>query len=303
MLWTEKYRPNKLTDIIGQEHFSMDASSWIEEGNMPNVLIYGNPGNGKTTAGIVLAREILGDSFKDNYVEVNASDDRRLETVRTMIKNIAQSGTIGDAPFRMMLLDEMDGMTTDAQNALKRIMERYSSNIRFIITCNDRNKIIFALQSRCANYHFKPLSNVAVMEVLTKILQAEGINRFSQDELQSFIYAMNGDMRRAITELQAAKASNTTLKKQIEINLDDYKKLLIQITNKNGNSLTLIHTMLHDGLSMREICIGLHDATISDKDLDSNIKFKFLRTLGESEWRSTTMTPKVLASWLIGQLL
>ena len=303
MLWTEKYRPSKLTDVIGQEHFSIDASSWIEEGNMPNVLIYGNPGNGKTTAGIVIAREILGDSFKDNYVEVNASDDRRLETVRTMIKNIAQSGTIGDAPFRMMLLDEMDGMTTDAQNALKRIMERYSSNIRFIITCNDRNKIIFALQSRCANYHFRPLSNVAVMEVLTKILQAEGINRFAQDELQSFIYAMNGDMRRAITELQAAKASNTTLKKQIEINLDDYKKLLIQITNKNGNSLNLIHTMLHDGLSMREICIGLHDATINDKDLDSKIKFKFLRTLGESEWRSTTMTPKVLASWLIGQLL
>jgi len=281
----------------------MDALSWIEEKNMPNVLLYGNPGNGKTTAGIVLARELLGDNFKDNYVEVNASDDRRLETVRTMIKNIAQSGTIGDAPFRMMLLDEMDGMTTDAQNALKRIMERYASNIRFIITCNDRNKIIFALQSRCANYHFKPLSNEAISEVLAKILQGEAINRFSQDELDSFIYAMNGDMRRAITELQAAKASNTTLKKQIEINLDDYNKLLIKITNKNTNALSDIHNMLHDGHSIREICIGLHDATIDAKDLDSNLKFKFLRTLGESEWRSTTMTPKVLASWLIGQLL
>ena len=240
-----------------------------------------------------------------NYlvITLNASDDRRLETVRTMIKNIAQSGTIGDAPFRMMLLDEMDGMTTDAQNALKRIMERYASNIRFIITCNDRNKIIFALQSRCANYHFKPLSNEAISEVLAKILQGEAINRFSQDEIGSFIYAMNGDMRRAITELQAAKASNTTLKKQIEINLDDYNKLLIKITNKNTNALSDIHNMLHDGHSIREICIGLHDATIDAKDLDSNLKFKFLRTLGESEWRSTTMTPKVLASWLIGQPL
>ena len=303
MLWTEKYRPSNINQIVGQEHFVMDALSWIEEKNMPNVLLYGNPGNGKTTAGIVLAKELLGDNFKDNYVEVNASDDRRLETVRTMIKNIAQSGTIGDAPFRMMLLDEMDGMTTDAQNALKRIMERYASNIRFIITCNDRNKIIFALQSRCANYHFKPLSNEAISEVLAKILQGEAINRFSQDELDSFIYAMNGDMRRAITELQAAKASNTTLKKQIEINLDDYNKLLIKITNKNTNALSDIHNMLHDGHSIREICIGLHDATIDAKDLDSNLKFKFLRTLGESEWRSTTMTPKVLASWLIGQLL
>jgi len=301
MLWTEKYRPSNINQIVGQEHFVMDALSWIEEKNMPNVLLYGNPGNGKTTGGIVLAKELLGDNFKDNYVEVNASDDRRLETVRTMIKNVAQSGTIGNVPFRMMLLDEMDGMTTDAQNALKRIMERYSSNIRFIITCNDRNKIIFALQSRCANYHFKPLSNEAILEVLTTILQAEEINRFSQDELNPFIYAMRGDMRRAITELQAAKASNSSLKTQIDIGLNEYKKLLIKITNKNSDSLSTIHNLLHDGLSIREICIGLHDAVIVT-ELDSNTKFKFLRTIGESEWRSTTMTPKVLASWLIGQL-
>ena len=224
MLWTEKYRPKKLNDVIGQEHFTSDARGWIEEKNMPNVLLYGNPGNGKTGAGLVIGREILGETFKDNYVEVNASDDRRLENVRTTIKNIAQSGTIGDAPFRIVLLDEMDGMTTDAQNALKRIMERYASNIRFIITCNDRNKIIFALQSRCANYHFKPLSNEAMMEVLSSILKAEEITRFSQDELHSFIYAMNGDMRRAITELQAAKASNSTLKTQINAGLNEYKK-------------------------------------------------------------------------------
>ena len=96
MLWTEKYRPNKLNEIIGQEHFTLDATGWIEEGNMPNILLYGNPGNGKTGAGLVIAKEILKDNFKDNFVEVNASDDRRLETVRTMIKNVAQSGTIGE---------------------------------------------------------------------------------------------------------------------------------------------------------------------------------------------------------------
>tara|TARA_R110001592_G_scaffold184678_3_gene428442 strand:+ start:2699 stop:3607 length:909 start_codon:yes stop_codon:yes gene_type:complete len=301
MLWTEKYRPNKLTEIIGQEHFVLDATGWIEERNMPNVLLYGNPGNGKTGAGLVIGKEILGESFEDNFVEVNASDDRRLENVRTTIKNIAQSGTVGDAPFRIMLLDEMDGMTNDAQNALKRIMERYASNIRFIITCNDRNKIIFALQSRCANYHFKPLSNGAVMEVLTSILQREEINKYSQDELDSFIYAMNGDMRRAITELQAAKASNSSLKAQLDISLNEYKKLLMKIVNKDKFALSTIHDLLHNGLTVREICIGLHDAVINS-ELESNAKFKFLRTIGESEWRSTTMTPKVLASWLISQL-
>lgn len=301
MLWTEKYRPKKLSDVIGQEHFTSDANGWIEEGNMPNILLYGNPGNGKTGAGLVIGREILGDTFQDNFVEVNASDDRRLENVRTTIKNIAQSGTIGDAPFRIVLLDEMDGMTTDAQNALKRIMERYASNIRFIITCNDRNKIIFALQSRCANYHFKPLSNESVLEVLTSILKAEEVTRFSQDELDSFIYAMNGDMRRAITELQAAKASNSTLKTQIDAGLNEYKKLLMKIVNKDNFALSNMHDFLHNGFTIREICIGLHDAVINS-ELDSNLKFKILRTIGESEWRSTTMTPKVLASWLISQL-
>jgi|TARA_R100001015_G_C4622648_1_gene180173 replication factor C small subunit len=301
MLWTEKYRPKNLNEVIGQEHFVSDARGWVEENNMPNILLYGNPGNGKTGAGLVIGREILGDSFQDNFVEVNASDDRRLENVRTTIKNIAQSGTIGDAPFRIVLLDEMDGMTTDAQNALKRIMERYASNIRFIITCNDRNKIIFALQSRCANYHFKPLSNEAVLEVLTSILKAEEITRFSQDELDSFIYAMNGDMRRAITELQAAKASNSTLKTQIDAGLNEYKKLLMKIVNKDNFALSTIHDFLHNGFTIREICIGLHDAVIQT-ELESNVKFKILRTIGESEWRSTTMTPKVLASWLVSQL-
>ena len=110
-------------------------------------------------------------------------------------------------------------------------------------------------------------------------------------------------MRRAITELQAAKATDSTLNKQITIGLTDYNKILILIINKNSNSLDSIHNLLHDGRTIREICVGLHDAVINYSALENNIKFKILRTLGESEWRSNTMTPKLLASWLIGQLL
>ena len=303
MLWTEKYRPSKLGDIIGQEHFVMDAHSWKEEGNMPNILIYGNPGNGKTSACIVLGKTMLGDAFTDNFIEINASDDRRLETVRTKIKNFAQSATYGDVPFRMCLLDEMDGMTNDAQNALKRIMERYASNIRFIITCNDRNKIIFALQSRCANYHFKPIKEESMLSVVENILDKENITRFSRDDLNPFIYAMNGDIRRAITELQAAKSSDSTLQKQIEVSLEDYKKIIMKIINKNTNVLNDIHNLLYEGQTVREVCIGLHEAIINAEGLDNNVKFKFLRTIGEAEWRSNTMTPKLLLSWLVGQLL
>lgn len=303
MLWTEKYRPSKISQVMGQNHFTLDAQSWIEERDMPNVLIYGNSGNGKTTAGIILGREILDEHFTNNFFEINASDDRKLETVRNKIKEVARNASIGDVPFRICLLDEMDGMTTDAQNALKRIMERYSSNIRFIITCNDRNKIIFALQSRCANYHFKPLGNEDMLRVIKSILLKEEISRFSDKELESFIYSMNGDMRRAITEIQAAKSSNSTLTKQVENTLDEYKNIIDGILNKNTNVLGGIHDLLYKGRTIKEICNGLHDVIIASKGLDSNVKFKFLRTIGEAEWRSTTMTPKVLASWVVGQLI
>ena len=303
MLWTEKYRPSKLSDIYGQEQFVMDAQSWKQESNMPNLLLYGNSGNGKTSAGIVVAKEILGDEFKHNFFEINASDDRRLETVRTTIKQAAQSASIGDVPFRICLLDEMDNMTSDAQNALKRIMERYSNNIRFIITCNDKNKIIFALQSRCANYHFKPISNESMLDMVKEILHKENITRFSDEDLGGFLYSMNGDMRRAITEIQAAKSSNTTLKKQVEISLSEYNELLIKIVNKNQNLLGEMHDLLYQGKTVKEICNGLHDVIVSSEGLDTMLKFKLLRTVGETEWRSNSMTPKVLMSWAVGQLL
>jgi replication factor C small subunit len=304
MLWTEKYRPKTLRDIKGQEAFVMDAEVWVEEKNMPNVLLYGNAGTGKTGAGLALARSILGEGAKDNFVEVNASDDRRLEVIRTTIKTVAQSGTIGDVPFRICLLDEMDGMTKDAQNALKRIMERYSSNIRFIITCNDKSKIIHPLQSRCANYHFKPLSNEVILDVIKEILHNEKVEVFSDEDLTRLIYSLDGDMRRAITEIQAAKSSGYSLSKQIESSLQEYNKILMLILDKKPNeSLNQLHNLIYEGRNVKEICLGLHNAVINSEGLDNLLKFKLLRTIGESEWRSTTMTPKVLLSWMVGQLI
>jgi len=303
MLWTEKYRPSKLSDIVGQEHFVLDAEQWVLEKNMPNVLAYGVAGTGKTGAGIALAKDMLGEAFKDNFFEVNASDDRRLENVRTTIKQVAQSGTIGDAPFRIMLLDEMDGMTNDAQNALKRIMERYASNIRFIITCNDRSRIIFPLQSRCANYRFNPLKNELVLEVITKILDKEGVSGFDETDLARFIYQLDGDLRRAITEIQAANASNFTLRKQIQDSLKEFDGILNLILNKKPNeTLDKLHDILYGGRSVKEICLALHNSVLEAEGLESKEKFKLLRIIGEAEYRSTTMTPKVIISWMVGQL-
>jgi replication factor C small subunit len=303
MLWTEKYRPSKLSDIAGQEHFVLDAEQWVLEKNMPNVLAYGMQGTGKTGAAIALAKSMLGDTFKDNFFEVNASDDRRLETVRTTIKQVAQSGTLGDAPFRIMLLDEMDGMTSDAQNALKRIMERYANNIRFIITCNDKSRIIFPLQSRCANYRFNPLKNEIVLEVIKNILDKEQVEGFADEDLARFIYDLDGDLRRAITEIQAAKASNFTLRKQVQDSLKEFDEILNLILNKKPNeTLDKLHDILYGGRSVKEICLALHNSVLAAEGLESKEKFKLLRIIGETEYRSTTMTPKVIISWMVGQI-
>ena len=114
---------------------------------------------------------------------------------------------------------------------------------------------------------------------------------------------MNGDLRRAITELQAAKSSKTTLKKQVESGLEEYQKILIKITDKNSNTIIDMHNLIYEGRSMKEICNGLHDVVIGSTGLDTAQKFKLLRVIGEAEWRSSTMTPKILASWMVGQLL
>jgi|TARA_B100001939_G_scaffold344626_1_gene359495 replication factor C small subunit len=304
MLWTEKYRPKRIADVVGQYNFTIDAEGWIQnKEQMPNLLLYGVAGVGKTAAGIALANDILQEDVDNNFFEINASDDRRLETVRNQIKDIASTKRIGDAPFKIILLDEMDGMTKDAQNALKRIMERYAENCRFIITCNDRHRIIHPLQSRCANYGFHRLKPQTMHILMTKILENEEVTHIDSDELETFIDSLHGDMRRGLTELQAAIYGKSSLLNQIDKNLEPYTEIMQMIDdNRYEDSLGKVHDLLYNSVDMDTICVNLHDVIIKT-DMQSAKKFKMLRVVGEAQWRSSNMTPKLLASWMIGQLM
>tara|TARA_Y100001937_G_scaffold22486_2_gene32126 strand:- start:386 stop:1297 length:912 start_codon:yes stop_codon:yes gene_type:complete len=302
MLWTEKYRPKNIHELIGQEIFKLDAENWIEIKDMPNTLLYGQAGVGKTAAAGILANEMLKSEMDSNYFEINASDDRRLEVVRTTIKDIAQQKAIGDVPFKIILLDEMDGMTTDAQNALKRVMERYASNVRFIITANDRSKIIYPLQSRCANYFFTKLDSATILTLLKTILSREDISHPSDVDLGQFISHYNGDVRRTITELQAALASGTSLKRQVNKSLERYDDILQLLENENHKkALEELHNALYSGKTVKDICYGLHEVIVKS-DMSDDSKYKYLRAVGEAEWRGNSMTPRVLVSWLVAQL-
>jgi len=302
MLWTEKYRPKNIQQLIGQESFKLDAEHWIENKDMPNVLLHGPAGVGKTAAAGILALEILKQEIDSNFFEINASDDRRLEVVRTTIKDVAQQRAIGDVPFKIIHLDELDGMTPDAQNALKRIMERYAHNVRFIITANDRSKIIYPLQSRCANYYFSILDNDTISTLLKTILQNEELSLPSETDLATFISHYNGDVRRTITELQAALASGISLRKQTDKSLERYDKILnLLVEEKYNQALMTLHDALYSGKTVKDICYGLHEVIVKS-DMTDNLKFKYLRAIGEAEWRGNSMTPRVLVSWVISQL-
>lgn len=301
MNWTEKYRPKRLIDIRGQRKFVDDAKYWLERNDMPNVLIYGMGGTGKTTAGLILAKQFLKENFDTDFKEINASQDRKLDTIRDTISTFANLKSKNDVPFKVMLLDELDGMTKDSQRALKRTMER-AHNVRFIITCNDEHMVEYPIRSRCANYLFTPLNVNDMKDMLKAICLQEYVN-VEDDELVKFCETLNGDMRRAINELQASAFSNTSLSEKTKEFMNNYNeiiKMLVQKKTSEAHDLLLKEVFL--GRSVKEISNNLHQCVL-DSELNRNEMFKCLAHIGEMEWRSRNMTPKILVSWFASQFM
>ncbi|MFB2623729.1 MULTISPECIES: replication factor C small subunit [Methanothermobacter] len=200
--WVEKYRPQKLDDIVGQEHIIPRLKRYVEERSMPNLMFTGPAGVGKTTTALALAREILGEYWRQNFLELNASDARGIDTVRTSIKNFCRLKPVG-APFRIIFLDEVDNMTKDAQHALRREMEMYTKTSSFILSCNYSSKIIDPIQSRCAIFRFLPLKGRHIISRLEYIADQEGLE-YEPQALDTVVYFAEGDLRKAINILQSA---------------------------------------------------------------------------------------------------
>lgn len=213
-IWTEKYRPRGLDDVIGQKHVTERLKAYVRSRNMPHLLLTGPAGTGKTTCSLALAREMFGDEWKGNFIELNASDERGIDVVRGKIKEFARTSPLGSAEFKIIFMDEADALTSDAQAALRRTMERYSKICRFILSCNYSSKIIDPIQSRCAIFRFSPLTADDVREYLTKIIYNEKI-KIDDKALDALIHVARGDMRRAINSLQVAASTG----KKIDIDV------------------------------------------------------------------------------------
>ncbi len=168
-LWTEKYRPKTLDEIVDQEEIVTRLKEFVKKGTMPHCLFAGPPGTGKTTAALCLARDLFGERFQDVFMELNASDERGIDVVRTTVKEFARMASLSTVPFKILVLDEADNMTGDAQSALRRTMEQYTRSCRFILSCNYSGRIIEPIQSRCALFRFSPLPEEKIVEYLHKI--------------------------------------------------------------------------------------------------------------------------------------
>ncbi|KAF2770728.1 P-loop containing nucleoside triphosphate hydrolase protein [Teratosphaeria nubilosa] len=204
--WVEKYRPHLLDDIVGNTETIERLKIIAKDGNMPHVIISGMPGIGKTTSILCLARQLLGDSYKEAVLELNASDERGIDVVRNRIKGFAQKKvTLRPGRQKVVILDEADSMTSGAQQALRRTMEIYSGTTRFAFACNQSNKIIEPLQSRCAILRYSRLTDGQVVKRLYQIAQAEGVE-YTDDGIAALVFSAEGDMRQAINNLQSTWA-------------------------------------------------------------------------------------------------
>ncbi|MDR0900692.1 MAG: replication factor C small subunit [Methanobrevibacter sp.] len=200
--WVEKYRPQKLEDVVGQKNIIDLLENYVDEKSMPNLMFTGPAGVGKTTTSLALVKSILGEYWKQNFLELNASDARGIETVRTNIKNFCRLKPVG-APFRIIFLDEVDNMTKDAQHALRREMEMYTKTASFILSCNYSSKIIDPIQSRCAIFRFTPIKGQEIGKRLEYIATEEGYE-YDSAAIDNIVYFAEGDMRKAINILQAS---------------------------------------------------------------------------------------------------
>jgi replication factor C small subunit len=290
-IWIEKYRPRSLKEVVGQKDITDRLQSYVRSKNLPHLMFAGSPGTGKTTCALALARELFGEGWKDNFVEMNASDERGIDVVRGKIKEFARTSPIGGAGFKIIFLDEADALTSDAQSALRRTMERYSAICRFIISCNYSSKIIEPIQSRCAVFRFRQLRMEDVKKYLQQIAKVEKLE-VADDALDALVHVANGDMRKAVNSLQVA----ASLSEKITVDVvyqttgtahpEEVKKLLE--TALKGDFLEarsqLDELMITYGLSGQDVIRQIHKQFF-ELNIPDIEKVRLIDKTGEVEFR------------------
>ena len=187
-IWTEKYRPAKFEEVVGQQEIIKRVRSLVQALNIPHLLFAGPAGTGKSTLALIIVRELFGNAWRENYLELNASDERGIDVVRQKVKDFARTKALENVPFKVIFLDEADALTREAQQALRRTMENYTNTCRFIMSCNYSSSIIDPIQSRCVVFRFKLLEKKDISEIIKRIAEQEKL-RVSDDAYQTLNFS------------------------------------------------------------------------------------------------------------------
>jgi replication factor C small subunit len=290
-VWVEKYRPRRLTDIMGQTGIIERLMAYVRTRNMPHMLFAGPAGSGKTTSALTVARELYGDQWRQNLIELNASDERGIDIVRGKIKDFARAATFDQSDFKIIFLDEADSLTSDAQAALRRTMERYTQTCRFILSCNYSSKIIEPIQSRCAVFRFRPLTEADVKGYLNRIAGAEGLD-VEENGFDAICALSGGDLRKATNMLQVAASLGKHVDQDVvyesteSIRPHEIQDLLTTALKGNFNAARslLDELIARHGLSGEDIIHGVHRA-VFDLPVDEDVKIRLVDRVGETEFR------------------
>jgi len=291
-IWIEKYRPRTLDDIVGQDRIVERLRSYVDRNDLPHLMFSGQAGIGKSTAALAIARELYGEDWEEHFLELNASDQRGIDVVRERIKDFARS-SFGGANYRIIFLDEADSLTSDAQSALRRTMEQFSNNVRFVLSCNYSSQIIDPIQSRCAVFRFSPLSDEAVTEQIRIIAEAEDIE-VTDGGVEALVYAADGDMRKAINGLQAAAVTGEEVDEEAVYSItstarpEEIREMVTQALD--GDFLAarsrLDELLTDGGIAGGDVIDQLH-RSVWEFDLDDEAAVRLLDRIGEADYRIT----------------
>ncbi|KAG1660699.1 Replication factor C subunit 5 [Nymphon striatum] len=290
--WVEKYRPNKLDELISHEDIINTISKFIKEDRLPHLLFYGPPGTGKTTTILACAKQLYSPKeFTSMVLELNASDDRGIGIVREQILSFASTRTIFKSGFKLVILDEADSMTTDAQNALRRVIEKFTENVRFCMIGNYLSKIIPALQSRCTRFRFGPLTPEQMLPRLDYVINEEKLE-VTEDGKQALLTLAFGDMRKVLNILQSTSMAYDVVNENTVYTCVGHP-LTVDITNivdwmlnksfsdayRNINDLKVLK-----GLALHDVLLEIH-SYVHRLELPTNIKLHLLDKMSEIEYR------------------
>ena len=290
-IWTEKYRPKEFSEVMGQNEIIKRVESLTKAMNIPHLLFAGPAGVGKSTLALVVVKELFKNTWRENYLELNASDERGINVVREKVKNFARTKSLGKVPFKIIFLDEADALTPEAQQALRRTMENYSSGCRFILSCNYSSKIIDPIQSRCAIFRFKLLEKKDIEKVLQKIAKNENLT-MHPDVLEVIYEGSEGDCRRSINILQSTAAISPSINPELVSTMlantkpKDIKVVLdYALAGDFENSREkLLDIMLKESISGQDVIKAIQKE-IWNLPVEPEIKVKLTEKTGESEFR------------------